>query len=149
MKISDLSMMSRAVQPMHTAEPRQQPLQKNVFANLMSDMNRQNCDRRLAEMRGEIARQGAVLADRRDIMELKRYKQMLTEFMREAVRFCYELKKKPGRDGRGRHKMYAIIKVINQKLEKMTQEILSEQGEILQLMADIEDINGLLLDLLA
>jgi len=149
MKISDLNMLTRAAPPAQSAEVRQQPAQKNVFANLMSNMTRQNCDQRLAEMRGEIARQGAILADRKDIMELKRYKQMLAEFMQEAVRFAYELKKKPGRDGRGRHKMYAIIKVINEKLDKMTQEILADQSEVLQLMADIEDINGLLLDLLA
>lgn len=149
MKISDLSSLNRPVQHPQSAEVRQQPTQKNVFANIVSDMTRQNCNEKLANMSADIVRQGEILGQRKDIMELKRYKRMLSEFMQEIVRFTYELRKNPGRDGRGRHRMYAIIKTINEKLDKMTKEILEEQADTLQLMADIEDINGMLLDLLA
>ncbi|MDR1693164.1 MAG: YaaR family protein [Oscillospiraceae bacterium] len=119
------------------------------FMEVMDGINQSNCAEMLTAMSEEILRQGEVLARRYDIAELKRYKKLITEFMQEAVRFTYEFKKRSTRDGRGRHHMYAIIRRVNERLEKMTQDILSRQTDQLQLMADIDDIHGMLVDLFA
>lgn len=122
---------------------------KASFREAMTDINRGNALDKLTEMGQNIEKQGQLAARRCDITELKRYKQMLAEFMSEAVRYAYEFKKQNSRDSRGRHRIYAIIKRVNEKLEKLTQDILSGQAETLKLMAEMDEINGMLLDMLA
>lgn len=150
MKISELN---RGVQRPTTATPIGDNVvkapQQGGFREVMQGIDRSNCTEMLTKMSQDIIRQGELLAQRYDIAELKRYKRMLTEFMQEAVRFSYEFNKRPTRDGRGRHHVYATVKRINEKLEKITQDILSQQIDTIQLIADISDINGMLVDLLA
>jgi uncharacterized protein YaaR (DUF327 family) len=42
-----------------------------------------------------------------------------------------------------------VVKRIDEKLEKITNDILGSQVDQIQLIADISDINGMLLDLMA
>lgn len=149
MKINDIKNTNRMPITPHTQEREVTQTGKNPFKEVMSDINRGNSYEKLNAMSEDILRQGEVLARRCDISEMKRYKLLLQTFMEEAVRYCYEFNKKPSRDGRGRHHVYAVIKKINEKLEKMTQEILEKSTDAIQLMADIDDINGLLVDLMA
>jgi hypothetical protein len=150
MKISELNRGARTpVHPTPVGDPHVKAPSKGAFREVMHDMNRSNAGDALSKLSQDIVRQGEVLAQRYDIAELKRYKQMLAEFMNEAVRLSYEFNKRPTRDGRGRHHIYTIVKRIDEKLEKITQDILERQVDQIQLMADINDINGLLVDLLA
>jgi hypothetical protein len=150
MKISKFSPgVGRPNQAAPAADPKVAPVQRGAFNDVMLGLNHSNATDVLTKMSQDILKQGEVLANRYDIMELKRYKKMLTEFLAEAVRYSYEFNKRSTRDGRGRHHVYAIVKRINEKLEKITQDILNQQVEQIQLIADISDINGMLVDLLA
>ena len=150
MKISEFNRgVQRPAQAAPAGDPHVKAPQRGAFREVMNGLDHSNATEKLAQMSRDIVRQGEVLAQRYDIAELKRYKQMLAEFMAEAVRFSYEFSKRATRDGRGRHHVYAVVKRINEKLEKITQDILSQQAEQIQLMADISDINGMLVDLLA
>jgi uncharacterized protein YaaR (DUF327 family) len=150
MKISELNRgVQRPAQAVPIGDPHVKAPQRSAFRDVMNGIDRSNAMEILTKMSQDIVKQGEVLAQRYDIEELKRYKRMLSEFMAEAVRHSYEFSKRPTRDGRGRHHVYAIVKRINEKLEKITQDILSQQVEQIQLIADISDINGMLVDLLA
>ncbi len=147
MKISELNRGVNRPIPAGSSPGPVQAAPQSRFMEVMNGINQSNCAEMLTAMSTEILRQGEILARRYDIAELKRYKKLITEFMQEAVRFTYEFKKRSTRDNRGRHRMYAIIRCVNEKLEKMTQDILSQQVDQLQLMADIDDIHGMLVDL--
>ncbi|MCL2081675.1 MAG: YaaR family protein [Oscillospiraceae bacterium] len=147
MKISDFAAPGRTPSLPQVSEIKQALQPKPIFSDVIDGISRQNCNQKLLEMSREIFRQGQVLSERYDIADLKRYKRMLSEFMSEAVKFCYEFRKNNSRDRNGRHKMYAIVKKINQKLEKLTENILSQQVDAIQLIADIDEINGMVLDL--
>jgi uncharacterized protein YaaR (DUF327 family) len=149
LKISELNAARGTILNGPGPEVKQTPHQKITFGEVMNGLDRQNCNQKLAELSEEILAQGRVLSERYDIAELKRYKRMLAEFMREAVRFSYEFKKNSARDRHGRHKIYAVIKKINKKLEELTENILGQQVDTIQLIADIDEVNGMLVDLLA
>jgi len=117
------------------------------FRREMSQLTRANCEQRLGEMNQGILEQGKLMARRCDMLQLKRYKEMIAEFMYEAVRFAYEFKKQSTLDGRGRHRMFALIKRINQKLEELTQQMLSGEADNLSIMAAVDELRGMLLDL--
>jgi hypothetical protein len=150
MKISDFNRGVRPpTHPTPAGDPHVKAPQQGAFDRVMKDADRSGANDILTKLSQEIVKQGEVLAQRYDIAELKRYKQMLSEFMAESVRFSYEFSKRPTRDGRGRHHVYATVKRIDEKLEKITQDILGQQVDQIQLIADISDINGMLVDLLA
>jgi hypothetical protein len=150
MKISEFNRGVRPpTHPTPVGDPHVKTPQQGVFSRAMQDAERSNASELLNRLSGDIIKQGEVLAQRYDIAELKRYKQMLAEFMAEAVSASYEFSKRPTRDGRGRHHVYATVKKIDEKLEKITQDILGQQVDQIRLIADISDINGMLVDLLA
>ena len=117
------------------------------FPREMSRLTKTNCEQRLNEMHTRIVGQGRVLSDRCDILELKRYKEMVAEFMHEAVRFAFEYKKQSTLDARGRHRLFALIKRINLKLEELTQLMLSGEAGNLEIMAAVDELRGMLLDI--
>ncbi|MDR0249169.1 MAG: YaaR family protein [Oscillospiraceae bacterium] len=117
------------------------------FRDAIQGVTRQNAEQKLAQMSAEITRQGAVLGRRVDILELKRFKEMITEYVGEAVRFMYEHKRQSSFDARGRHKIYTTIKKLNDKLEEMTQKILDDEKGNLDMLADIDEVCGLLIDI--
>ncbi|MCL2003900.1 MAG: YaaR family protein [Oscillospiraceae bacterium] len=150
MKISEFNRGVRpSAQPAPVGEPHIEAPRQGAFREVMRGIDHANASEVLTQLSRDIVRQGEVLAQRYDIAELKRYKKMLAEFMAEAVRFSYEFSKRPSRDGRGRHHIYAVVKRIDEKLEKITRDILGNQVDQIQLIADISDINGMLVDLLA
>lgn len=96
----------------------------------------------------EIEKQGKHLADHIDISELKTYKRLVMEFMGEAVRSSSRFSKESFLDRRGRHRVYATVKTINEKLEQLTEELLKAERDHLNILGKIEDIRGLVLDLI-
>ena len=149
MIINDLTRLGSMVRSGEAPVPRahSDTVSAPSFRDAMQGVTRQNAEQALADLSERIARQGDLLGRRCDILEMKRFKQMVTEYVGEAVRFMYEFKKQSTFDARGRHRLYAMIKTINEKLEKMTQEVLEGQVDNLELMQAIDDVRGMLIDI--
>ena len=80
--------------------------------------------------------------------ELKKYKEIISDFLQSVVEYNFELEKQSNFDSSGRLKSYSNIKKINQKIEQLTQEILKEQKDSIAILKMIDDINGLILDII-
>lgn len=102
----------------------------------------------LRQMAKDIEKQGEHLSEHVDISELKAYKRLVMEFMTEAVRSSSKFSKESFLDRRGRHRVYATVKSINEKLEQLTQDVLKAERDHLDILGKIEDIRGLVLDLI-
>jgi uncharacterized protein YaaR (DUF327 family) len=50
-------------------------------------------------------------------------------------------------DRRGRHRVFATVKTINEKLEELTSQVLKSERDHIAILGRIEDIRGLVLDL--
>lgn len=96
----------------------------------------------------EIEKQGKRLGSHIDVAELKAYKRLVMEFLNEAVRGSTKFLKDSFLDRRGRHRVFATVKVVNEKLEKLTQDVLSSEKDNLAIIGRIEDIRGMILDLI-
>ncbi len=148
MRINDLNSLANMVQAGQVPERSQKNPVKNGFREAMSTVTRDNYQQKLADMSIDITKQGEIVGRRCDILELKRFKEMITEYLGEAIRFIYEFKKQSTFDARGRHRMYAIIKRINEKLEEMTKELLKSEIDNISVLAGIDEIRGMLVDIL-
>ncbi|HEY8350020.1 MAG TPA: YaaR family protein [Clostridia bacterium] len=101
----------------------------------------------LKDLVDEITRQGERLAERVDIRELKIYKKLIAEFLDLAVGKSKKFSKRNLLDRRGRHRVFAIVKNINEEVERLTQDVLNGEKDNLKLLQRLADIRGLILDL--
>ena len=81
-------------------------------------------------------------------MNWKVYKRLVMEFLDEAVRGFGRFSKESFLDRRGRHRVFAVVKTINEELEKLTRDVLASEKDNLKIISRIEDIRGLVLDLI-
>ena len=102
----------------------------------------------LRELLDRITKQGELVASRTDIGELKKYRQMVKDFLHEAMNSTYATDKESLFDAKGRFKEYSVVKKVDVELEKLTQKVLSEQKDNLAVLEQLGIIRGLLVDLL-
>ncbi len=76
------------------------------------------------------------------------YRRKIGQFMKYIVKnnFRTKIKQRPGR--RAREPLYQV-QIINQKLDELARFMLSTHRDTIQKLAKIEEINGLLVDLMA
>ena len=117
------------------------------------NMNRKRVDgdfrNKLKNLLERIDMQAQKLSERLDIAELKRYRSLVTEFIDVSVRHSSEYKREHTLDGKGRHRIFGIVRKIDEELETLTREILRDQKDYIGVLAKLEDIRGLLVDIIA
>jgi uncharacterized protein YaaR (DUF327 family) len=118
------------------------------FRNQLARAEEGSYAQRLDELVNNIIKQGETLAKRIDIRELKIYKKLISEFLAIVLSNSRKFSKRSTLDRRGRHKVYAIIKNINSELDQLTQDVLSGETDNISLLKRIDDIRGLIMDLL-
>ena len=103
---------------------------------------------KLKNLLERIDMQAQKLSERLDIAELKRYRSLVTEFIDVSVRHSSEYKREHTLDGKGRHRIFGIIKKVDAELEALTREVLRSQKDFIGVLAKLEDIRGLLVDII-
>ena len=103
---------------------------------------------RLQEMRLRIDRQAERLSDRVDVKELELYRKMIREFLDEIVSNGYNFSREDAYASRGRHRFIATVQIIDQRLHDLGKEVMKEHADKIEVLSMLDDIRGLLLDLM-
>lgn len=103
---------------------------------------------KLQELLQKVTDQGEALAGRMDIVELRKYRQLVSDFLGEAMNETYAGDKDSGFDARGRFKEYSVVRKVNAELEKLTARVLNDQKDNLAILEQLGVIRGLLVDML-
>lgn len=119
-----------------------------LFRKTLNNAGETQLYERMTELVAKIDEQGARLIKRADVKELEKYRSLIREFMEEVVSNGFEFSKENRFLARGRHKSFATVKVVNQKLDELAKVVLSEQKESIDIVNRVDDIRGLLLDML-
>lgn len=90
---------------------------------------------------------GDRLKRQRDTATLMAYKETVRRFLNAVVRRGLDIEERTSGSNILRRKRYALVKVVDGKLEQLAAGMISNQREQLQLLARIDEINGLLIDL--
>ena len=122
-------------------------VKENNFHSQLRRVEGQNLEERINNLVNQILEQGEKLAKKMDIRELKKYKKLISEFLDEAVDNSHKFSKESFMDRRGRYKVYGTIKKINEELEGLTKDVLSEEKDNINILQRLEDIRGLILDI--
>ena len=105
-------------------------------------------EQQLEELVNNIVKQGEKLGKRVDIKELRDYKRLISEFLGVAIGNSRKFSKQSLLDRRGRHKVYALIKKVNNEVDLLTQEVMSGEKDNIDILRRVDDIRGLILDMM-
>ena len=117
------------------------------FQNQLKRVESDNQEQYIKDLAAKIFEQGEKLGKKVDIRELKIYKNMISEFLDEAVNSSLKFSKESFLDRRGRYKVYATIKKVNESLEELTKQVLNDEKNNIGILKNIDDIRGLILDI--
>ena len=95
----------------------------------------------------DITSQGERIARHMDIRDLKRYRGLVKEFLNEVVYRSHKFSRENFLDRRGRHRVYGIIRKIDENLDALAEELVSDEKDHLAILCRIGEIQGLLLDI--
>ena len=115
---------------------------------LISNIEEQGLKERLNLMMQEITMQGKNLGKHMDVRDMKHYRALIKEFMNEIVSRSHEFKRENFLDKKGRHRVYGMIKLVDNKLDELAQELIKDEKDHLTILAKVDEIRGMLLDLL-
>ncbi|MDR0561838.1 MAG: DUF327 family protein [Spirochaetaceae bacterium] len=80
--------------------------------------------------------------------EIKRYKEAVKRFLRYVVRYGYTAAKQVSGKNLLKRKNFTIVQVVDAKLEQLAAGIMAGQTAQLEILRRLEEITGILVDLL-
>ena len=95
----------------------------------------------------QIDKVGKKFARDANINNLKEYKSLIKAFLDTVINKMYRVKEKYGHRSWVKQKVFIIVEKINKKLELLTKFILEKENENINLLATLDEIRGLLIDL--
>lgn len=114
---------------------------------LVSNIKEGQLQEKLNSLMKDIDEQGKRIAEHMDIRDMKKYRSTVKEFLNEVVSRSHEFSRENFLDRRGRHRVYGIIKQVDDNLDALASELIKEEKDHLEILGRIDDIRGLLLDI--
>lgn len=114
---------------------------------LASHIEEAELQARLQTLMEDITMQGEKISKRRDIRDMKRYRGLIKEFLNEVVTHSHTFTRENFLDRRGRHRVYGIIRLIDENLDELAQELMKDEQDNIAILNKIGEIRGLLLDI--
>ena len=118
------------------------------FRRTLTDLTEELYAARLRELKDKIDEQGKKLADKVDVKEYEKYRKLIREFIDEIVSNGYTFTREDAYASRGRHRYIATVKIVDERLDELGKEVMKEHADTIEILSKIDDIRGLLLDLM-
>lgn len=126
-----------------TSEKKQTAIKKD-FSQSFSFAREQKSEQELKDMQDEIKKKGNRLAITKCYADVKAYKRMIQEYLSSVLEHMFSIKK----DISFWQTQYFItVEVIDNRLEELTQMLLGEEKDKLNVAATIDEISGLIVDI--
>ncbi len=140
--------VNQVQQPQQTEQVNQnRPVDDSFKFTLSSHIEEAELQARLNSLMEEITMQGEKIAKRKDIRDMRRYRGLIKDFMNEIVSRSHSFSRENFLDRRGRHRVYGIIRLVDETLDELAQELVKEESDNITILNKIGEIRGLLLDI--
>jgi len=114
---------------------------------LASHIGEAELQAKLSSLMEAITVEGEKLAKRRDIKDMRHYRGLVKEFLNEIVTHSHSFSRENFLDRRGRHRVYGIIRLVDENLDQLAQELMKDEVDNIAILDKIGEIRGLLLDI--
>lgn len=115
---------------------------------LISNIAENDLQSKITVLIAEISEHGKKIAKRTDVREMKKYRELIKSFLNEIVYRSHAFSRENFLDRRGRHRVYGIVKLIDKNLDELAMELIKEEKDNIFILNKIDEIRGLLLDIL-
>jgi len=118
------------------------------FLKELDNAAEEQVKRSLDELINDLTEQAKVLEKHRTFEELDKYKKMVKEFMKQAVSKIYSVKVSDSSKLMiKRKKVYVLVEKVDTELERLTKQVLDKNSPSIDLLATLERIKGILVDM--
>ncbi|MEH7438406.1 YaaR family protein [Neobacillus drentensis] len=117
------------------------------FQKIMNTYSKELTKDHLQQILQEVDEQGKRLSEKPTFSELRKYKDLVKQFMGEVTKNGVGLYQTDSWDPYGGNKTLKTIQVLDRKLMELTDHVLNEQNEGLSILDRIGEIKGLLINL--
>lgn len=104
-------------------------------------------DAEAAQLLDEVFAAGDRLKRSEDAATLRSYREAVQRFLRAVVGSSVDVEEKTSGSSIHRRKRYALLQIVNTKLEQLAAGMISSQRTGLDILARVDEINGMLVDL--
>ncbi len=115
---------------------------------LASNIEESDLQAKITSLMGEISEQGKKLSKHADIKDMRRYRELIRNFLNEVVYRSHSFSRENFLDRKGRHRVYGIIKLIDKNLDELAEALLADEKDNISILNKIGEIRGLLLDII-
>lgn len=120
---------------------------KDTFKIRLNELEQESIRTELNSIYTEIESQQEKLSEKLFIEDLIEYKKLVKEFLNIAVNNSHVFFKENSLDRRGRHRVYSLVKKVDQELDELTKDFLDIENKRLNILKRLDDIKGILLDI--
>ena len=119
-----------------------------LFRRTLTELSQEMYTARLYELKEKIDEQGNYLSEKVDVREYDKYRKLIREFLDEVVSNAYAFSKEDAYAQRGRHRYLATVRIVDEKIAELGRAVMSEQADKIEILSSVDEIRGLLLDLM-
>lgn len=147
MKINDvINKSAQSIDLLNSHETKKKDIHRSRFTEELKRADELTVKERLEKLLEKIDKQADRLSKNVTIKEVLAYKALISEYLKESVDSMVKFKKSSFLDSRGRHRVYGIIKRVDEELEGLTKEVLSKEKDNIKILKRLDDIRGLIMD---
>lgn len=122
-------------------------IDKGFKFTLLSHIEESELQDTLKRMIEDITSQGNKIANHMDVRDVRLYRNMVSDFLGEVVANTHKFSRDNFLDRRGRHRVYGIVRLVNQKIDELARELIRAESNHLEILERVGEIQGLLLDI--
>lgn len=136
----------QSVQPL---ENQTQSVQKDEAFKftLISKISEQQLQERLSGLMADIVTSGERIKKHMDVRDMRKYRELIKSFLNEVVNRSHGFSRENFLDRRGRHRVYGIIRLIDQNLDELAQQLIADEKDAIAILNSVDEIRGLLMDI--
>lgn len=103
---------------------------------------------KLTNLLNDITTQGKLLSEHMDIRDMKRYRGLVKDFLNEVVNRSHKFSRENFLDRRGRHRVYGMIKLVDEQMDELATALVQDEKDHIDILNKVDEIRGLLLDII-
>ncbi|MCR4829952.1 MAG: YaaR family protein [Pseudobutyrivibrio sp.] len=142
-RVNDVNAVQPAEAPKAAA-----PVDDTFKFTLATAVDDAELQEKLTNLLNDISTQGKLLSEHMDIRDMKRYRGLVKDFLNEVVNRSHKFSRENFLDRRGRHRVYGMIKLVDEQMDELATALVQDEKDHLAILNKVDEIRGLLLDII-
>lgn len=118
--------------------------EKKDFSRNFNKQRQKQSEEQLNHMIDDIKKKGAKLISTKTYRDVVQYKKMIKEYLQSVLQFMYDTQKDMSF---WQTQYYITVDTIDAKLEEITQSLLNDEKDNIDMAAAIDEIQGMVVDI--